>query len=57
MSDYSKNVPREIIFVTGAAGFMGSHLVDYLVSRGHKVFAVTICPGDIGVISTRRARL
>ena len=31
---------RKRVLVTGAAGFMGSHLVDYLVAEGHKVYGV-----------------
>ena len=27
------------IFVTGAGGFIGSHLTEYLVEKGHKVKA------------------
>jgi nucleoside-diphosphate-sugar epimerase len=34
------NAPKQRIFVTGAAGFIGSHLVEALIAGGHEVTAL-----------------
>jgi GDP-4-dehydro-6-deoxy-D-mannose reductase len=40
------------IFVTGAGGFMGSHLVDFLADRGHKIFGTYF--GSVNLIEEIR---
>src|SRR5436305_12686673 len=40
MNQKKTNSAQPASVVTGAAGFLGSHLVDLLVARGHKVIAI-----------------
>ncbi|MDA3894698.1 MAG: GDP-mannose 4,6-dehydratase, partial [Desulfobacteraceae bacterium] len=28
------------ILITGGAGFIGSHLIDMLIEKGHEIFAI-----------------
>ena len=35
-------MPRKLVLVTGAGGFIGHHLVSYLVDRGYHVRGVDI---------------
>jgi nucleoside-diphosphate-sugar epimerase len=45
---YSPNAPRAAVLVTGAAGFIGSHLVQYLKERGYRVRGVDIREPEFG---------
>jgi dTDP-glucose 4,6-dehydratase len=36
----SANKPQHVSVVTGAAGFLGSHLTDYLIAKGHRVIGI-----------------
>jgi UDP-N-acetylglucosamine 4-epimerase len=38
------------ILITGGAGFIGSNLCEYFLSKGHEVVCLIILPQDISTI-------
>jgi dTDP-glucose 4,6-dehydratase len=49
--------PRQRVVVTGAAGFIGSHLCETVLDRGHAVVAIdNLITGDMGNVAHLRDR-
>lgn len=47
---------KKTVLVTGGAGFMGSHLVDYLITEGHEVYSVDDLSGGFAENVNANAR-
>lgn len=45
------------VLVTGGTGFVGSHLVELLISRGHEVTCLVRDPGDLHWLKGQQVRL
>ena len=47
----------QLIFITGASGFVGGHLVDYLIARGHRVRCLARSESAIDSLSAKGAEV
>jgi dihydroflavonol-4-reductase len=48
---------KNISFVTGANGFVGSHLVDYLIEKGHEVHAIVRASSNLQWLEGKKVTL